>query len=159
NYSDQQLDQARTGLGRLYIALRNMPPGNAPEEHAFRAKFVAAMDDDFNTPVAVSVLFDLAREVNTLKDSKPAEAISLAALLKELGGLLGILQSNPEAYLQAGVDRQDGVSPADVEGLIAARKAARAAKDWKEADRLRAELDAAGIVIEDGAGGTTWRRK
>ncbi|HET7176310.1 MAG TPA: cysteine--tRNA ligase [Gammaproteobacteria bacterium] len=159
NYSDQQLDQARTGLGRLYIALRNMPAGDAPKMHAFRAKFIAAMDDDFNTPVAMSVLFDLAREVNTLKDTKPAEAVSLAALLKELGGLLGILESDPEVYLQAGAAQQDGVSAADVERLIAARKAARAAKDWKEADRLRAELDAAGIVIEDGAGGTTWRRK
>ncbi|HEU5399685.1 MAG TPA: cysteine--tRNA ligase [Gammaproteobacteria bacterium] len=159
NYSDQQLDQARTGLGRLYIALRNMPAGDAPHEHAFRTRFTAAMDDDFNTPVAVSVLFDLAREVNILKDTKPAEAVSLAALLKELGGLLGILQSDPEAYLQSGAVRQDGISAADVEKLIAARKAARTAKDWKEADRLRAELDAAGIVIEDGAGGTTWRRK
>jgi len=159
NYSDQQLDQARTGLGRLYIALRNMPSGNAPKEHSFRTRFVAAMDDDFNTPVAVSVLFDLAREVNTLKDTKPAEAARLAALLKELGGLLGILESDPEVYLQSGVTQQDGISAAEVEQLIAARKAARVAKDWKEADRLRAELDAAGIVIEDGAGGTTWRRK
>ncbi|MFI4921858.1 MAG: cysteine--tRNA ligase, partial [Gammaproteobacteria bacterium] len=159
NYSDQQLDQARTGLARLYIALRNMPEAAAPKNSDHRKRFTEAMDDDFNTPVALSVLFDLAREVNTLKDSKPAEAPPLATLLKELGGLLGILQSDPEVYLQAGVTQQDGLSAEKVEGLIAARKAARAAKDWQEADRLRGELDAAGIVIEDGAGGTTWRRK
>jgi cysteinyl-tRNA synthetase len=159
NYSDQQLDQARTGLGRLYIALRNVPAATAAADSPYRARFAAAMDDDFNTPLAMSVLFDLARDVNTLRDSKPAEAPPLAALLKELGGVLGLLQSDPESYLQAGAADQDGLPAADVEKLIAARKAARAAKDWKEADRLRAELDSAGIVIEDGAGGTTWRRK
>ncbi|HEV2110182.1 MAG TPA: DALR domain-containing protein, partial [Gammaproteobacteria bacterium] len=159
NYSDQQLDQARTGLARLYIALRAMPAASAPKDNVYRARFAAAMDDDFNTPLALSVLFELARDVNTLKDSKHSEALALAALLKELGGLLGILQSDPETYLQAGSAQQQGLPAEDVERLIAARKAARAAKNWKEADRLRAELDAAGIVIEDGASGTTWRRK
>ena len=159
NYSGQQLDQARTGLARLYIALRNMPEAPAPKGGEYRKRFAEAMDDDFNTPVALSVLFDLAREVNTLKDSKPAEAPAPAALLKELGGMIGILQSDPETYLQAGAAQQDGLPAEEVEKLIAARKAARATKDWKEADRLRGELDAAGIVIEDGAGGTTWRRK
>ena len=159
NYSDQQLDQARTGLARLYIALRNMPEASAPKGGAYRKRFAEAMDDDFNTPVALSVLFDLAREVNTLKDTKPAEAPALAALLRELGGLLGILQSDPETYLQGGIAKREGLPAEDVEKLIAARKAARAAKDWQAADRLRGELDAAGIVIEDGAGGTTWRRK
>jgi cysteinyl-tRNA synthetase len=117
------------------------------------------MDDDFTTPIAISVLFDLAREVNTLRETEPAEAAALAALLKELGGLLGLLESDPDVYLQAGAEKGEGLAAEDVEKLIAARKAARAAKDWKEADRLRGELDAAGIVIEDGAGGTTWRRK
>ncbi len=159
NYSDVQLDQSRAALGRLYIALRNMPAAAAPKDSVYRTRFAAAMDDDFNTPVAISVLFDLAREVNTLKDNKPAEAPALAALLKELGGLLGFLESDPDIFLQAGAEIRDGLPAAEVEKLIAARKAARMAKDWKEADRLRAELDAAGIVIEDGAGGTTWRRK
>ena len=159
NYSDQQLDQARTGLARLYIALRNMPAASAPADSPYRLRFAQAMDDDFNTPLAMSVLFDLARDVNTLKDSKPSEAMTLAALLKELGGVLGILQSDPEVYLQAGTVQQAGLSAEEVERLIAARKAARSAKDWKEADRLRAELDTAGIVIEDGVDGTTWRRK
>ena len=158
NYSDAQLDQARAGLGRLYIALRGMPAAPAATGGDWRARFKAAMDDDFNTPVAVSVLFDLAREANTLRESKPAEASGLAALLKELGGLLGILQTEPEVFLKAGTANV-GLPAEEVERLIAARKAARAAKDWKEADRLRAELDAAGIVIEDGAGGTSWRRK
>jgi cysteinyl-tRNA synthetase len=159
NYSDPQLDQSRAALGRLYIALRGMPMTSAPKESDYRKRFAAAMDDDFNTPVAISVLFDLAREANTLKDSKPGDAAALAALLKELGGLLGLLQSDPDVYLKAGAAKQDGLSAEDVETLIAERKAARRAKDWKEADRLRAKLDAAGIVIEDGAGGTTWRRK
>ncbi|MGE5623943.1 MAG: cysteine--tRNA ligase [Bacillota bacterium] len=159
NYSDAQLDQARSALGRLYIALRNMPVAKPPAQSPYRDSFAAAMDDDFNTPVAMSVLFDIARDVNTLRDSKPAEAASLASLLKELGALLGLLQADPDAYLQSGADTTAGLLAADVEKLIAARKAARAAKDWKEADRLRAELDAAGIVIEDGAAGTTWRRK
>src|SRR5579863_974431 len=159
NYSDAQLDQSRAALGRLYIALRLMSPAQARKESHYKVRFAEAMDDDFNTPIAISVLFDLAREVNTLKESKPVEAVAMAALLKELGGLLGLLQSDPDAYLQAGAAKQDGLSAEDVQRLIAARKAARAAKDWKEADRLRAELDAAGIVIEDGAGVTTWRRK
>lgn len=159
NYSDQQLDQARAGLGRLYIALRNMPSGIAPKAHDLRTRFNAAMDDDFNTPEAMSVLFDLAREVNTLRDLRPTDASALASLLKDLGAMLGILQADPERYLQAETGAQTGLSADEVERLIAARMVARAAKNWSEADRLRGELDAAGIVTEDGAGGTTWRRK
>ena len=159
NYSDEQLDQARTSLGRLYIAVRGMPAVAVPKDSAYRTRFAEAMDDDFNTPVALSVLFDLAREVNTLKDTKSAEAAPQAALLKELAGFLGILQASPETYLQSRAGDEEGMPPAEVERLIAARRAARASKDWKEADRLRAELDAAGIIIEDGAGGTSWRRK
>ena len=159
NYSDAQLDQARAALGRLYIALRGMPAAQSPEVSEYRARFAAAMDDDFNTPIAMSVLFDLAREVNTLRDTRPAEAPPLAALLKELGGLLGLLESDPDAYLQSGADAGEGMPGEEVERLIAARKTARANKDWKEADHLRAALDEAGIVIEDGPAGTTWRRK
>jgi cysteinyl-tRNA synthetase len=159
NYSDAQLDQARAALGRLYIALRKMPAAMAPKDSEYRTRFAAAMDDDFNTPIAMSVLFDLAREVNTLRDTKPAEAAGLAALLKELGSLLGLLESDPDAYLQGGAETGEGLPAEEVEKLIAARKAARANKDWKEADRLRVELDDAGIVIEDGPTGTTWRRK
>ncbi|HEY1992328.1 MAG TPA: cysteine--tRNA ligase [Gammaproteobacteria bacterium] len=159
NYSDAQLDQARAALGRLYIALRKLPPATAPQHSEYRTRFAAAMDDDFNTPIAVSVLFDLAREVNTLRDAKPAEAAALAALLKELSGLLGLLESDPDSYLQGGAEAGEGMPAAEVEKLIAARRAARVAKDWKEADRLRTALDTAGIVIEDGPAGTTWRRK
>jgi cysteinyl-tRNA synthetase len=159
NYSDAQLDQARAALGRLYIALRNMPAAVAPKDSEYRQRFAAAMDDDFNTPIAMSVLFDLAREVNTLRDTKPAEAPPLAALLKELGGLLGLLESDPDTYLQGGAEKGEGMPAEEVEKLIAARKAARANKDWKAADGLRVQLDEAGIVIEDGPAGTTWRRK
>jgi cysteinyl-tRNA synthetase len=159
NYSDAQLDQARSALGRLYIALRGMPLTEAPKESDYRQRFTSAMDDDFNTPVAISVLFERAREANTLRESKPAEAARLAGLLRELGGVLGLLEADPDIYLQAGGATERGLTAEAVEQLIAARKAARVAKDWKEADRLRGELDSAGIVIEDGAGGTTWRRK
>jgi len=159
NYSDAQLDQARAALGRLYIALRKMPVATGPKDSEYRARFAAAMDDDFNTPMAMGVLFDLAREVNTLRDTKPAEAVALAALLRELGGLLGLLESDSDAYLQGGAETGEALPAAEVEKLIAARKVARANKDWKEADRLRVELDSAGIVIEDGLAGTTWRRK
>ncbi len=175
NYSGQSLEQARAGLGRLYIALRNIPPAIAPKDAEYCVRFTQAMDDDFNTPVAISVLFDLAREINTLRNSKPEEAAALATLLKELGGMLGILQDNPNDYLQwttvslsgHSIQSQSGaghltvtgaLSEVDIDALIEKRNVARREKNWKEADRLRMELDAAGIIIEDSASGTTWRR-
>ena len=174
NYSDQSLDAAAAGLDRLYIALRGITPGKAPVESPFRTRFTEAMDDDFNTPIAISVLFDLVREINTLKDLKPAEAAALATLLKELGGILGILQT--DNYLQEttvsltgySIQSQSAIgnltiinnySKAEINAQIEKRNIARRIKNWKEADRIRDDLDANGIVIEDGAGGTTWRRK
>lgn len=158
NYSDQQLDQARAGLARLYIALRDLEPGEAPPNSVFRTRFAEAMDDDFNTPIAISVLFDLAREINRTRESDSQAAQPLAALLRELSGALGILKSSSEVYLQSGTEASDGMSIGEIEALITARNAARKARNWQEADRIRKKLDAAGVTLEDGANGTTWRR-
>jgi len=123
----------------------------ADEAHAQR--FTEALNDDFNTPVAMSVLFELANEVN--RDRSPAQARQL----KALAGILGLLQREPGEYLKGGVAAADGLGEAEIEALIEARKAAKAGKNFAEADRLRAELTAAGIILEDKPGGLTeWRR-
>ncbi|MDE2070512.1 MAG: cysteine--tRNA ligase [Gammaproteobacteria bacterium] len=157
NYSDASLEVAAAGLARLYLALRGVAPGSAPPQSGFRERFADAMNDDFNTPVAISVLFDLAREINRRRETG-VEAGDLAGLLIELGGALGILQSNPEQYLQAGAQAASGLSAEKIDALIKARNAARAQRQWREADRIRDELSAAGVVLEDGAHGTIWRR-
>jgi cysteinyl-tRNA synthetase len=149
NYSDAHLEDAKAALTRLYTALKGAPAGPAAavdwnEAHARR--FKEAMDDDFGTPEAVSVLFDLAHAANT------GDA-SAAAQLRVLGGVLGILQRDTVQFLQG------GEADAWVGERIAAREAARKRKDFKAADDLRRELDAKGIVLEDKGGRTTWRRK
>ncbi len=157
NYSDENLNQGRAALERLYTALRGLPVVAAAGGEVFVERFRAAMDDDFNTPEAYSVLFDLAREVNRLKSECAADAPALAARLRELGGVLGLLEQDPQAFFQGGAETDSEV--AEIEALIKARNDARAAKDWPAADAARNRLTEMGIVLEDGFQGTSWRRK
>ncbi len=156
NYSDAHLDDARGALTRLYTALKTAPVAVAAtaidwnESHA--ARFKAALDDDFNTPEAVAVLFDLAGEVNRTHDA------AAAASLRSLGGVLGLLQRESTEFLQAAPAAEGGLSNADIEAQIGARIAAKKAKNFAEADRIRSDLLAQDIVLEDTAQGTLWRR-
>ncbi|AWC79197.1 TPA: cysteine--tRNA ligase [Serratia marcescens subsp. marcescens ATCC 13880] len=159
NYSEENLKQARTALERLYTALRGTDANAAPAGgEAFEARFREAMDDDFNTPEAYSALFDLAREVNRLKGEDMAAASGMAAELRKLANVLGLLQQEPEQFLQGGAQVGDG-EVAEIEALIKQRNEARAAKDWALADAARDRLNEMNIVLEDGPQGTTWRRK
>ncbi|WP_017445034.1 cysteine--tRNA ligase [Gayadomonas joobiniege] len=158
NYSQENLQQAQASLERLYTAIRGVKAERTTLDKAnpFVNKFCAAMDDDFNTPVALSVLFDLAREINAAKQSDTAQASQLTSILLGLADLLGILQSPADEFLQGG---QNSDEVAQIEALIKQRNDARAAKDWATADAARDALTAMGIVLEDGAGGTQWRKK
>jgi len=127
-------------------------------ESEYESRFDAAMDDDFNTPEALAVLFELARETNRLKESGAEEAAALGATLKQLAGVLGILQNDPETFFKQAAGSDEGLSDEAVETLIEQRYQARADKNWAEADRVRDELKEAGIVLEDAAGKTSWRR-
>ena len=161
NYSEDNLKQARASLERLYTALRGVTvadvDGVVPGCAAYVATFKAAMDDDFNTPEAFPVLFELAKEINRIKDTDEKRAGELAAQLIIFGEVLGLLSQDPEAFLQGDTGADDEV--AEIEALIKQRNDARASKDWGMADDARDKLNALGIVLEDGANGTSWRRK
>ena len=155
NYSEDSLREAKGALERFYNGLKGLPNATPDGGEEFVARFGAAMDDDFNSPEACAVLFEMIREVNRLRESNLSAAAALAARLKELAGVLGVLQLDPEAFLQAGAAGK--VDAAEVEALIAARLQARAEKNWAESDRIRDQLTAMGVVLEDGKGVTTWR--
>jgi cysteinyl-tRNA synthetase len=197
NYSDDNLRQADGALERLYLALRGVGPmagtsgaagaargagattsagvGAAalPPAHAAVGRFRDAMDDDFNTPEALAALQALARDLNVAKGAgEPARASALAAELRALGAVLGILQQDPEQWLKTRMelgpaDAEGGASAgeggaarptdAEIDALVAARTAARKARDFGESDRIRDELQARGVVLEDGSHGTRWR--
>ncbi|CUU23270.1 cysteinyl-tRNA synthetase [Duffyella gerundensis] len=159
NYGEDNLKQARAALERLYTALRQTDAQAAVAGgEEFEARFRAAMDDDFNTPEAYSVLFDLAREVNRLKSESPEAANGLAARLRQLAGIVGLLQQNAESFLQSGAQNSND-EVAEIEALIKMRNDARQSKDWAQADVARDKLNALGIILEDGPQGTSWRRK
>ena len=199
NFGDEQLDNARAALTRLYTALRGLPDAEPAVDEALEARFHAAMQDDFNTPEALAALFELARELNRARAEEPARAAALASLLRRLGAVLGLLQDDPETVLKSGPPRVTGhlharengsdvaaitgnvrvtgqlqatevgsdvasfaghvgLTEEHIEALIAKRTAAKKDKNWSEADAIRDQLKAAGIVLEDAPGGTTWRR-
>ncbi|MCK0527066.1 cysteine--tRNA ligase [Anaerobiospirillum sp. NML120449] len=155
NYSQDNLNNARASLSRLYTALRDVKVGPAAGGEEFVERFNTFMDDDFNTPGAISVLFELAKAVNT---SSGAEAEGLAGRLVELGGILGLLYQDPVKYLQGQSDGASDDETALIESLIEQRREARARKDFAAADEARNKLTEMGIVLEDGPSGTTWRR-
>ena len=154
NYSQDNLDNARASLARLYTALRDVKAGPACGGEEYVERFTKFMDDDFNTPGALSVLFDLAKAVNT---SSGTEAEGLAGRLLELAGVLGLLTQDPVKFLQGQSDGADD-DVALIESLIEERRAARANKDFAAADAARNKLTEMGVVLEDGPNGTTWRR-
>jgi cysteinyl-tRNA synthetase len=157
NYDDEHLDHARAALTRFYTALRGLPKASPAAAEEIRERFNQAMNDDFNTPEALAVLFDLAREINRLRDSDPTQAAAHAALLRELGSVLGILQDDPEAFLKGNLG-EEGLSDTEIDDLVERRITARKEKNWAEADRIRDQLKDLNILLEDGPEGTSWRR-
>ncbi len=156
DYSDQHMQTARASLARLYTALRGLPDAAPPAAESYSERFNAAMDDDFNTPEALAVLFDIAHEINRVKSENPEKAAGLGAGLRKLGGTLGLLQQDAEGYFTTSTDA--GPSADQIETQIAARLAARKARNYAEADRIRDELGRQGVRLEDGPKGTTWSR-
>ena len=158
NYSDQHLDNAKAALTTLYTALRGAVAGDVQMNHPLASRFLTAMEDDFNTPEALSALFELARELNKAKGSD--QEAGLAATMLALAKMLGLLEQHAEQFLQGGsAAGSDDAEAAEIEELISRRNQARADKDWAESDRIRDEFIAKGIVLEDGPNGTSWRRE
>ncbi len=163
NYSLETLQIARGALQRLYTSLRGIAPAVSPdlqqldEKDGFVQRFVAAMDDDFNTPLALSVLFELVRELNLARsEGEEAKGLKLARTLKGLGAVLGLLQHDAEDFLQAG--GADALGDDDIEALVAAREQAKREKDYARADDIRSRLKQQGVLLEDSREGTLWKR-
>ena len=164
DYSDENLRAAKSALDGLYIALNDLTPDANAAGFEHEARFHAAMEDDFSTPKAFAELAELGRAINRAKNAGDmAQANRLAGVLCRLGGVLGLLQQRPKDYLSgqgsASATGTPGLSKQDIETLMAKRTEARKNKNWAESDRIRDELNARGVILEDGAGGTTWRRE
>ncbi|WP_257296713.1 cysteine--tRNA ligase [Endozoicomonas sp. YOMI1] len=155
NYSEDSLKEAGVRLERLYTALQglDLEGVSAPGNNEFEQRFFKVMDDDFNTAEGLAVLFELVRHLNTVRSQDETAALPLAALLVKLGGILGILQRDPEAFLKSGAD----VDEAMIENMIQQRNNAKKHRDFAEADRIRDELAARGVILQDSREGTTWR--
>jgi len=155
NYSDQELDSAKQALTRLYTTLRGLPiTAESSLDNPYNQRFISAMNDDFNTPEALAILFELSKEVNKLRDKEPTQAIRLGNELRRLGGIIGLLQLEPEVFLRG---QPETLAAEEIERLIAERQSARLRRDWAMADQIRDQLQARGIILEDTAQGTSWR--
>ncbi|MDH5300078.1 MAG: cysteine--tRNA ligase [Gammaproteobacteria bacterium] len=158
NYSQDNLDQAKGSLDRFYTALRDLPVLAGTESGEYATRFYAALNDDFNTAEAFSVMFDVVKEINRLKgEGKTQAAAEIAGVLRGFGAQLGLLQQDVDGYFR-GLASEGGLSDADIEALIVQRNQARADKNWAEADRIRDVFKAEGIILEDAAGKTSWKR-
>jgi cysteinyl-tRNA synthetase len=158
NYSDESLEQAKSALTRYYTALRDVEAQASvvwQDDEEFGARFTAAMDDDFNTALALSIMADVRQALNKVSDDDE-RALYLAGLLRSFGDVLGLFQQSAEAFLLGDTDNDD--LAVKVEALIDGRNTARANKDWAKADEVRDKLTAMGIILEDNAGKTTWRK-
>lgn len=158
DYSEDTLKESRVMLERFYQALRGVELGSVQPENDFNARFCEAMDDDFNTPKAISVLFELVNELNKASREKSDEAGKLAFQLKSLGDILGLFQQDPDAFLK-GEDKEGELSSDDIEQLIVLRSDAKKARNFAESDRIRDELAAQGVILKDSREGTTWFRE
>ncbi|WP_286238349.1 cysteine--tRNA ligase [Neptuniibacter halophilus] len=158
DYSEDSLKEARVMLERFYQALRGVEAVDAELDNDFDARFIAAMNDDFNTPKAVSVLFELVNELNKATREGAESAAALAGQLKRLGGILGLLQQDADAFLK-GEDKAGELSSDEIEALIEQRAEAKKAKNFAESDRIRDELAAQGVILKDSREGTSWYRE
>lgn len=156
-YGREPMEAARAALTRLYQALRGLPTSEDIAQGDYSQRYFAALADDLNTPEAIAVLFEMARETNRLRDVDIGAAAALGASMRRLGLSIGLLQDDPEQYFKAGPGA--GLDADAIEKSIAAREAARASRDFAQADKIRDDLLAQGILLEDGAQGTTWRRQ
>ena len=160
NFSDANLDNAKNAITKLYTSIRGLKSSTASTDEIsqrldYEQRFDAALDDDFNTPIAISILFEISKQINLEKEKDIDFASALSGLLVRLGGYLGILQNNPEDFLKQGVQLSDE----EIDQKIKDRNLARSEKDFVLSDQIRNELEAHGIILEDSAEGTSWRRK
>ena len=158
DYSESSLTESQSALDRMYQSLRGLDVCESEVDQGYLDRFNNAMADDFNTPEALAVMFDLVKALNSSRDTDSDAANAFAYTLKYLGGVLGLLQADPEDYFKQAPAQEDGLSEDEIEALILQRTQARADKNWAESDRIRDELAEKGVVLDDSKGGTSWRR-